>query len=146
MSLENIQIKLEAADTSSIGSVNALLSEIAACLSKLITSGETSSIDLRSLPFAPGEYTQLQQTLGQGEVRVRIEAIDTSDVIETQYSGVWWVTHYAADQQVAAEFIEVTYVPEILKTHPADARRAIEALHSRLLRCTEMTAGDDHVG
>lgn len=144
MSLENIAIKLDTGEAFSVGNVSALLSEIAAHLERLIATGEASQIDLKSLPFAPGEYEQLRLLLGQGEVTAQIEAIGPSEITETQYPGVWWVTHYDIDEQVAAEFIEVTYVPEILKTHPADARRAIEALHSRSMQSAEVNEGDIH--
>ena len=143
MRLETIPIKLANADNFSIGNVNALLSEITSCLAKLLASHEASAIDLRSLPFAPGEYAHLKQLLGQGEVKARIVAMEISEISETQYAGVWWVTHYDSDEQVAAEFIEVTYAPDILKSHPADVGLAIASLRLRSRSDPETGAESD---
>ena len=132
MSLENIAIKLEAADTFSVGNVSALLSEIAAHLERLIASGETSLIDLKSLPFAPGEYEQLRQTLGQGEVTAHIDAIGPSEIIETQYPGVWWLTHYNVEGDIVADMIEIAPIPNILQSQPEDVRAGLDRLHAVL--------------
>jgi hypothetical protein len=72
--LNDIPIYAQTEEAYSVGNIRALLSEIAAFLEKLEETGETGMIDLNSLPFAPGEYEQLRQTLGQGEVSARIEA------------------------------------------------------------------------
>jgi len=132
MSLENITITVETADAFSIGNVSALLSEIAACLAKLIATDETSVIDLQSLPFAPGEYEQLRQTLGQGEVTARIEAIGISEVIETRCPGVWWLTHYNVEGDIVADVIEITPIPEMLKSQPEDVRAGLDRLNAML--------------
>ncbi len=128
------------------GNALPILHEIETLLSELVTSGKTASIDLRSLPMLPGDYEQLQQWLGEGEVSASIEAFGPTRVRETAVSGVWWVTHYSVDSEVIAEFIEVTDVPDILKTHPADARQALETLRSRLLQSAETTEGDANAG
>ena len=132
MSLENIAVKLEAADTFSVGNVSALLSEIAAHLEKLIASGETSLIDLKSLPFAPGEYEQLRQTLGQGEVTAHIDAIGPSEIIETQYPGVWWLTHYNVEGDIVADMIEIAPIPNFLQSQPEDVRAGLARLQAML--------------
>ncbi len=88
--LKHITIHAHSAEANSVGNIRALLAEIAARLDKLLQLGETGSIDLNSLPLAPGEYEQLRQALGQGEVSARIEVIGPSEIIETHYPGVWW--------------------------------------------------------
>jgi len=132
MSLEPIAIKLAAADTFSVGNVSALLSEIVAHLERFIASGETSLIDLKSLPFAPGEYEQLRQTLGQGEVTARIEAFGPSEIIETQYPGVWWLTHYNVEGDIVADMIEIAAIPNILQSQPDDVRAGWQRLQAML--------------
>jgi hydrogenase-1 operon protein HyaF len=132
MSLENISIKVETAGVFSVGNVNALLSEIAAGLAKIIATGETTVIDLQSLPFAPGEYEQLRQTLGQGEVTARIEAIGTSEVIETRCPGVWWLTHCNIEGDIVADVIEITSIPEMLKSQPEDVCAGLDRLNAML--------------
>jgi hydrogenase-1 operon protein HyaF len=131
MNLQNIPVKVENTDDYSIGNIRALLAEIAARLEKLAENGETGIIDLNSLPFAPGEYEQLRQTLGQGEVSARIEAIGPSEIIETRYPGVWWVTHYNVEGDIVADLIEIAHIPEILKSQPTDIRTGLELLNAQ---------------
>ena len=120
MNLQNIPAKTENDQEYSIGNLRALLAEIRALLEKLAHDGSAGSIDLNSLPFAPGEYEQLRQLLGAGEVTAHIEAIGPSDVIETRYPGVWWVTHYNVEGDIVADLLEIAYIPEILKSQPED--------------------------
>ena len=89
-------------------------------------------IDLYSLPFAPGEYELLRQTLGQGEVSARIEAIGASEIVETHYPGVWWVTHYNVEGNIVADILEVTAVPEIIKSQPEDVIDGLARLKAQL--------------
>jgi hydrogenase-1 operon protein HyaF len=130
MNLENIAIKLDTPDSYSIGNVTALLSEITAHLKKLIASGEASLIDLKSLPFAPGEYEQLRQSLGHGEVTAQIDAIGLSEIIETRYPGVWWLTHYNVEGDIVADIIEIATIPSILQSQLEDVRAGLDILHA----------------
>lgn len=132
MSLDSIAIKVEGAEPYSVGSVQALLSEIATLLQKLVDRGEAGVIDLKSLPFAPGEYEQLREALGQGELSARLDALGTSEIMETRFPGVWWLTHYNVEGDIVADVIEVTLLPEILKSQPADVRAGLERLQERL--------------
>jgi hydrogenase-1 operon protein HyaF len=140
-------IPIAAAETPpATGNALPILHEIETLLAGLVASGKAASIDLRSLPMLPGDYEQLRQWLGEGEVSATVEAFGPTRVRETAVSGVWWVTHYSVDDQVVAEFIEITHIPEILKTHPADARQALETLRSRLLQSADTTEGDANAG
>ncbi len=130
--LKHIPIYAQAEEAYSVGNIRALLAEIAARLEKLASGGETGMIDLNSLPLAPGEYEQLRQTLGQGEVSSRIEAIGATEIIETRYPGVWWVTHYNVEGDIVADMIEITTTPEILKSQPEDIRTGLELLRAQL--------------
>lgn len=130
--LKAIPIYAQTDETYSVGNIRALLSEITARLEKLVESGMTGSIDLNSLPFAPGEYEQLRQTLGQGEVSARIEAIGPSEITETRYSGVWWVTHYNVEGDIVADMLEIAHIPEILKSQPDDVHAGLERLKAQL--------------
>jgi hydrogenase-1 operon protein HyaF len=132
MSLQNISVKIEDVETYSIGNLRALLVEIAAHLEKLVRDGISASIDLGSLPFAPGEYEQLRQLLGQGEVSAHIEAVGPSEVVETRYPGVWWVTHYNVEGDIVADLLEITAIPEILKSQPDDVVAGLELLRAQL--------------
>ena len=140
MNLENIAIKVESADLPSVGNVAAILTEIASLLEKLVGSGETSLIDLKSLPFSPGEYEQLRLTLGRGEVSARLDAIGMSEIIETHFPGVWWVTHYNVEGDIVADLIEVATIPNILHSQPEDVRAGLERLQVTI---SQSAASDD---
>lgn len=132
MSIQEIAIKVESADTSSVGNIAALLAEIATQLALLLGKGTSSMIDLKSLPLSPHEYEQLRFTLGQGEVTARLEAIGPSEIIETQYPGVWWLTHYNVEGDIIADMIEITTVPEILQSQPEDMQAGLVRLQNML--------------
>ncbi len=108
--------------------VKPLLHEIKHALDSLIENGETSIIDLRSIPLAPGEEEKILNTLGTGEVQAQLNALGLSEIIETQYAGVWLVTHYNDDNNIISRFIEVTTVPGIICSQTED----IMAAYSRL--------------
>lgn len=132
MSLQDISVKVEDVGQYSIGNLRALLSEIATCLERLVRDGSAASIDLNSLPFAPGEYEQLRQLLGQGEVAAKIETIGPSEISETRYAGAWWVTHYNVEGDIVADRIEITVIPEILKSQQPDIEQGLALLHAQL--------------
>lgn len=108
--------------------VKPLLHEIKHALDNLIETGKSTIIDLRSIPLAPGEEDKILSTLGQGEVQAQLNALGLSEVIETQYAGVWVVTHYNDESHIMSRFIEVTTMPEILCSQTED----IMAAYSRL--------------
>ncbi len=132
MSPQTIPIYAHDDEACSVGNIRALLAEIAARLEKLDDGGETGMIDLNSLPLAPGEYEQLRQALGQGEVSARIEAIGASEIVETRYPGVWWVTHYNVEGDIVADTLEITAIPEILKSQTEDVQAGLELLRAQL--------------
>ena len=108
--------------------VKPLLHEIKHALENLIETGQTSIIDLRSIPLAPGEEDKILSTLGQGEVLAQLNALGLSEVIETQYAGVWLVTHYNDEKNIISRFIEVTTMPEILCSQTEDIMKAYSSL------------------
>jgi len=117
-----------AADSGLSGNAPVLLREIAALAQRLLASDESSAIDLRALPLTPADLDWLRETLGQGQVVATLDAEGESTLSETVCPGVWWVTHHNEQGAVASEFIEVTYVPELLKAHPDDVKIGLEHL------------------
>jgi len=115
----NIQVSNELTQN-----VKPLLHEIKHALDALIETGKTSIIDLRSIPLAPGEEDRILNTLGQGEVMAQMNALGLSEVFETQYAGVWVVTHYNDDSNIISRFIEVTTMPAILNSQTEDIMTA----------------------
>lgn len=113
--------------------VRAILHEIEGMLDTLLVTGETGAIDIRSLPMLPGDYDALELALGNGEVSAEFDGGNGPTVVsETAVPGVWWVTHYNEGEEIAAEFIEVTRIPELLLSQDEDMRDGLDALRTRL--------------
>ena len=127
-----IQVQPAIAAPLSTATAQAILAELETSLQTLLASGREHSIDLRSLPLAPGELEYLKDTLGEGEVRVEVDALGFSRVVETRIHGVWWVTHRNSLDDVMAEFIEVSFCPDIIRAQRDDVRESLEVLSARL--------------
>ena len=127
-SLDGIAVKIESAT----GNVEPLLHEIRHALKRVADGKEGTIIDLRSLPLAPGEEERIEAVLGQGEVRAEFDTLGSTVFQETAYAGVWLVTHRNAEQAVLTRFIEVTQMPELLKSQQADIERGISRLENQL--------------
>ena len=112
--------------------VKPILHEIRHALEKLLSSGESSIIDLRSIPLAPGEEETIINTLGKGEVHAHLDVLGPSVIYETHYTGVWLVTHYNEDDSIVSRFIEVTEIPDVLKSQSEDVAHALDELVSKL--------------
>ena len=112
--------------------VKPLLHEIKHALDNLIETGKTTIIDLRSIPLAPGEEQTIIDTLGHGEVHARLDALGPSEIYETQFAGVWLVTHYNEADSIVSRFIEVTELPDVLKSQREDIFHALIELESKL--------------
>jgi len=107
---------------------SALLQEILNMLDALCRQGESNSIDIRSLPLSPAEYEFLEVFFGEGEVSARINALGLSEIRETRFPGIWWIRHLNAQDELIAELIEVTTLPEMLKTQMPDLYQSNDAL------------------
>jgi hydrogenase-1 operon protein HyaF len=114
------------------GGVTAILHEIATLLERLASANEPAAIDLRSLPMSALDRTELKRALGEGEVRATLNAEGLSTIQETRIPGVWWIEHRDSRDELVAELIEVTCLPEILARVPheiaASARTLIEQM------------------
>ena len=118
------------------GNAPALLHEIAALLAALVQEGRSGAIDLRGIPLTPADRTYLSERLGEGEVRAQVSALGPSEVRETAYRGVWWVTHRNAEGELCAELIEVTPMPAILQSDAEELTESLQRLQAGL-RSTE---------
>lgn len=132
MNIDDIPVRTEpgapAERDGGSGNIPLLLNELRHALTRLTDSGETTCIDLRGLPLAPGELDALQQQLGCGEVRAELDALGRSEIAETDYAGIWRVIHYNSSGEVVGYFLEVTTVPDLLRTPLADLPASIERL------------------
>jgi len=114
------------------GNVLPLLHEIRHALRQLLDTGETTTIDLRGLPMAPGEQARLLDFLGKGEISVQMDALGKSEIIETRYPGIWLIVHYNSNQEVMGKFIEITRIPAILEAQTEDMEDALASLQVKL--------------
>lgn len=128
--LKDIGIKV--VDELAAANAHAVLREVESLLGHLVATGESGVIDLKGLPMAPADFEVLGSVLGEGEVNATIQAGGASSVRETAIHGVWWVTHRNEDGEVAAEFIEVARVPEILLSQPEDMETSLTRLRQVL--------------
>ena len=110
------------------GNALPLLHELAEGVRRLLESGETTAIDLSALPLTPADLDWLRDKLGQGEIAVMLEANGESTLNETACPGIWWVTHHNEQGAVTAQFIEVTFVPDLVKADPQDVGIGLERL------------------
>jgi len=118
------------------GNLEPLLHEIRHALRRLVESGDETILDLRALPLAPGEEKRLEEALGVGEVEISIQALGTTRVIETRYSGVWLVTHQDEGGEVLGRTIEVTRIPALVPSQPEEMDHSLLELEARLHTAT----------
>lgn len=138
--LKSIGVKVEPTSADEIDAftlnVVPLLHEVRHALERLLEGGEATTIDLGAIPLAPGEFEKIDAALGTGEVKVVLEAMGPSQIYETQFSGVWRITHHNAANEVVGRYIEVTRIPEILLAQEIDVRVGLDLLSRKL-------SGDD---
>ncbi len=129
--IEQIDIKIEPFEQNT-GNILPTLHQIQHALSALLKSDQTTSIDINAMPFAPGEKQTLKDTLSTGEVTATLNALGKSHIYETQYAGVWWIEHYNSHEHSVGQFIEVTWIPELLKSQAEDVQAGLERLLATL--------------
>lgn len=105
-----------------------LLRELAEQVKRLLATCEPSAIDLSALPLTPADLDWLRDKLGNGEIAITLQANGESTLDETACPGVWWVTHHNEQGAVASQFIEVAFVPELVKAHPQDMAIGLEKI------------------
>ncbi|WP_456403663.1 hydrogenase expression/formation C-terminal domain-containing protein [Thiolapillus sp.] len=114
------------------GNVQPLLHEIRHALGKLLENGKETCIDLQALPMAPGEEARLIEALGQGEIKVLMQALGKSEFYETRFPGVWFSTHFNSNDEVLGKYIEITHIPGLLKSQREDIAAGLQALEDEL--------------
>jgi hydrogenase-1 operon protein HyaF len=110
------------------GNAPPLLRELADQVKHLLDTGEPSAIDLSALPLTPADLDWLHDKLGEGEIAVTLQANGESTLNETACPGVWWVTHHNEQGAIISQFIEVTFVPELVRAQRQDVAIGHEQL------------------
>ena len=131
LSTESETFKVEAGESLTYN-VQPLLHEIRHGLGQLLENNATTTIDLRSIPLAPGEEDEIFATLGTGEVRAQLSALGPSEITETRYPGVWLVTHYNNNDEIIGRFIEVCAMPRLLQAQAEDIQDGLDRLNEQL--------------
>ena len=111
--------------------IGALLSEVSAKLAELVKSGTTFRIDLRRLPL-PGGTPALRELLGNGQVEASFRGVGSCIFSETAVAGVWWGQQYNTGGDLVGEFIEIAYVPELLKCETVEIEQAMKDLRLKI--------------
>ena len=132
--LDNIAITIESSPGNGQVTHNTipLLHEIKHALTQLAEQGKTTTLDLKAIPFGPGDEERLLLVLGNGEVDATLDALGESRIRESAYPGVWIIEHRNTEGERIALQIEITQMPEILKTQQTDLEESIARLESTL--------------
>jgi hydrogenase-1 operon protein HyaF len=111
-----------------------ILSELGHALERLLLLGEETTIDITSLPVGTLDEKRLAESLGTGEVEARLLALGESLVAETAFPGVWWIEHRNEQGEVTSRALQVTFIPEILKSQREDVADAAQRIRTLLGR------------
>lgn len=122
------------------GNALPILHEIRHGLERLAATGEPTLIDLRAIPFGPGDEARLLERLGRGEVEARIHALGETLIRETAIPAVWLVDFLNAEGERIALHLQIDRIPGLLMTQPEDLAEAPARL-DRLLK--ELAGGGE---
>lgn len=114
------------------GNVQPVLHEIAHALRRWLETKSAHVIDLRAMPMAPKEITELIEILGTGEITAQLNALGESEIVETRFPGVWLITHFHENRSVSARSIEITDMPALLKSQQEDVAFGLNQLEETL--------------
>ena len=134
--LDKIAVRVETAGRFARNALP-VLHEVRHALRRLVETGESTAIDLQSIPFGPGDEEDLCASLGTGEVAAQLHALGESRITETIYPGVWIVDHYNTHGQRIAYQIEVATVPAVLMAQPDDMADGLRRLEAALAERAE---------
>ncbi len=130
-SLADIKIQVEKPEYDS-GNLQSILAEIKFALQQLLEQKKVHCIDLRAMPWSPGEEQKLESLLGKGEVLIELNTLGKSTFYETRFSGVWLVSHYNQEDELIAKLIEITYLPEMIFAQTEDIKNSLEHMNKAL--------------
>ncbi len=116
-----------------VASVTAILTELSEMLANFVETGQPGVIDLRQRPrMRKATYQTLKDALATGEVSAVVDTESKVEVLETQYPGVWWVTHRDERGGIMTELIEIAAIPAILQSHPTEIMAGLRRLQRSL--------------
>jgi hydrogenase-1 operon protein HyaF len=116
------------------GNASPVIHEIRHALQQLLETGESTTIDLSAIPFAPGDQGHLLEFLGNGEVSATVDSLGKTQITETTFPGVWLVDYLSPGGTRLAWHIEITTLPSLLATPLDELAQSLDQLDSRLAR------------
>ncbi len=128
-SLDRVAVAVQGAANTAM--VDAILQQIAEGLARYLESGERVEIDLLGLPLTAADRMALEKALGRGEVHITLEVMGESEVVETGFSGVWWIRHRDQQGRTVANLVEICAVPAIVVAEEGEMVHALERLQGR---------------
>ncbi|MES9971633.1 MAG: hydrogenase expression/formation C-terminal domain-containing protein [Candidatus Thiodiazotropha sp.] len=133
---QDISVRVESRDGSNPpanhSNARPVMYEVLHSLKRLKERGVATTIDLKSIPFGPGDEDELLSHLGCGEVTIELQSLGKSHIYETLYPGVWLLDHYNAAGERMALSLEINRVPEIVQSQAEDISDAIVRLEQQL--------------
>lgn len=127
--LDDIQVAVEGPESPEM--VRSILAEIGSRLERYLQDGARGEIDLQGLPLSPSDRQHLEQELGAGEVTMAVNVMGASEIRETAFPGVWWVTHQDGEGRVVAQLIEISEVPQIVIADRAEMKQSVGRLKEK---------------
>ena len=141
--LAEISVSVESSVSEDLSrNVIALLHEITTLQEQFINTGEIGQIDLMTLPLTSGEQKALDTVLGVGEVRCQLDAAGRSEINETLMPGVWRIRYFSVNDDLVAELIEISEVPEIIKAGMDELKDGMQALKAQLTEIAQTINAD----
>jgi len=110
--LDQIEVAVESPESPEM--VRSILAEIGSRIEHYLHDGTRGEIDLQGLPLSAADRQHLQQMLGVGEVTITIDVMGRSEIRETSFPGVWWVTHRDGEERAVAQLIEIDEIPRMV--------------------------------
>lgn len=121
-------------------SVAVVLTRLTQVIAEFLATGRPGVIDLRHVPhMQEATYQALKDALATGEVSAVVATESRVEVVETQYPGVWWITHRNDRGAIVTELIEVSRIPAILMAHPSEIRAGLQRLQRTLAESAPTT-------
>lgn len=130
MTLANIPVHSEAPHT---GNLRPVQHEILQALTDLVTQEKSGMIDLHGLPFSEADYNALEAFLGEGDIDITLNVLGKTRIRESSYAGVWRLEHFDPNEQRIGYFIEIGYVPEILRSQCDDIKAGLDVMKTVLM-------------
>lgn len=109
-----------------------IVEEIILALKNLLERDETHTIYINKLPLTKKDRELLNSILGKYQIKAVIESKRNKvEYRETAINGVWLGIFFGEDEKKPIlETIEITYIPELLKSQKEDIQNGLNLLIS----------------